>query len=326
MMEFITADHIIHRYQGNPILSAENVPYHSTLVFNAGVTKYAGKYIMMFRNDYGDKTSRQLQGTNLGLAFSDNGIDWQVQPKSCMDIHNENIICVNDPRLTVLDGKVYVTVAAITLYGVRGAIFVTEDFEHFELLSMSVPDNRNMTLFPQKFDDKYLRLERPFSWYKGGDERFDIWMSDSPDLKYWGNSHLFLSSTEVPFANNRIGAGAPPVKTPKGWLVVFHAVYRYKDRVFKGWEENWNKQYMAGVLLLDLDNPDKILGFSREPLLVPEKKYDYEVNGFRGNVIFPGGVVSEDNGEVKIYYGAADTVQALAVAQIDDLINFCLSV
>ncbi|MBD3287842.1 glycosidase [candidate division KSB1 bacterium] len=323
MIEFATPDNIIERYEGNPILSAEDIPYHSTLVFNAGVTKFNGKYVMMFRNDYGNEDRLQLEGTNLGLAFSDNGIDWRVQPNPCLDLHDDDIICVNDPRLTVIDGKVFVTVAAITLHGVRGAILVTDDFDQFETLSISVPDNRNMVLFPQKFNDKYLRLERPFSWYKGGDERFDIWISDSPDLNYWGNSRLFLSTAEVPYANNRIGAGPPPVKTSKGWLLIFHAVYRYIDRVFNGWEGNWNKQYMAGVMLLDLHDPSKILGYSKEPLLVPEKKYDYEVNGFRGNVVFPGGLILEDSGEVKIYYGAADTVEALAITHIDDLINFC---
>lgn len=313
----------VKRYPANPILTARDVPYPATLVFNAGVTKFNGKYVMVFRNDYGDVSSKRLDGTNLGLAFSDDGFQWQVQPKPCFDLVDQHIICVNDPRLTVIDSRCYMTVAVITRQGIRGGIAVTDDFESFEMISMSLPDNRNLVLFPQKFNGMFVRLERPFSWYKGGDERFDIWISDSPDLKYWGNCRLLLTSDEIAYSNNRIGPAAPPIKTKKGWLATFHAVYKYEDQIFNGWEGNWNKKYMAGIMLLDLDDPAKIIGLARKPLMVPDPLYEYEIKGFRGNVIFPGGMILEDDGEVKIYYGAADTVEALATAQLEDLLELC---
>ena len=314
---------IVRRYEGNPILTAEDVPYHATLVFNAGVTKFNGKYAMVFRNDYGDESARRIDGTNLGLAFSDDGFQWQVQSKPCFELSDEHIICANDPRLTVIAGRCYMTFAVITRQGVQGGIAVTDDFERFDILSMSLPDNRNLVLFPEKINGMFVRLERPFSWYKSGDERFDIWISDSTDLKYWGNSKLLLTTEEIPFANNRIGPAAPPVWTDKGWLTTFHAVYKDENQVFNGWEGNWNKKYMAGIMLLDLEDPAKIIAMSRKPLLVPEPIYEYEREGFRGNVIFPGGMILENDNEVKIYYGAADTVEALATAQINDLLNMC---
>ena len=314
---------IVKRYEKNPILTAADVPYHANLVFNAGVTKFNENYVMVFRNDYGDENAKRLDGTNLGLAFSDDGYSWQVQPAPCFDLSDEDIMCVNDPRLIVIAGRCYMTFATITHHGVRGGIAVTDDFKNFEVISISLPDNRNFVLFPEKINGKYVRLERPFSWYKGGDEQFDIWMSDSTDLKYWGNHKLLLGTEKVPFANNRIGPSAPPLKTDKGWLTTFHAVYREKDRIFNGWEGNWNKRYMGGIMLLEQDDPSKIIGLCREPILNPDEKYDYEMKGFRGGVIFPGGIILEDNGEVKIYYGAADTVEAVATADINDLINLC---
>jgi len=315
---------LIKRYEGNPILTAEDVPYHATLVFNPGVTRYQGKYVMGFRNDYGSAAEQRLDGTNLGLAFSDDGIHWEVQPKPCFELSDEEIIRAYDPRLIVIDGRCYMCFAVDTRHGVRGGIAVTDDFETFEILSMSVPDNRNMVLFPEKIGGMYVRLERPFPVYsRGGIERFDIWISDSPDLRYWGNSELLLAVEDIPFANTKLGPAAPPVKTPHGWLTTFHAVDFDPARGKNGWEESWKKRYTVGVMLLDLDDPRRIVGVYKEPLLVPEAPYEVE-GGFRNNAIFPCGIVLEDTGEVKLYYGAADTVICLATAHVDDLIRLCL--
>src|SRR5690606_2871971 len=146
-------------------------------------------------------------------------------------------------------------------------------------------------------------------------DRFDIWLSDSPDLRYWGNSHLLLGVEEVPFANDKIGPAAPPVLTEQGWLTLFHAVDIDRSRGKNGWEEKWQKRYTAGIMLLDLDDPRRIVGISAAPLLVPEASYEIS-GGIRNHVIFPGGMILEDSGEVKIYYGAADTVECLATADV----------
>jgi beta-1,4-mannooligosaccharide/beta-1,4-mannosyl-N-acetylglucosamine phosphorylase len=202
-------------------------------------------------------------------------------------------------------------------------VAVTEDFDRFDIVCMSVPDNRNMVLFPEKVGGRYVRLERPFPVYgRGGKDRFDIWFSDSPDLRYWGNEHLVLGVEHVAFANNKIGPGAPPVRTERGWLEIFHAVDLDPSRGKNGWEKKWQKRYTAGVMLLDLEQPWKVLGTSGRPLLAPEAPYEVE-GGFRNNVIFPGGVIVEDTGEVKIYYGSADTVECLATAALDDLVALC---
>lgn len=314
---------VITRHPANPILSAKDVPYPAALIFNAGVTKYQGKYVMVFRNDVGSIEEQRVFGeTNLGLAFSDDGIKWEVTAKPCMNMRDEEIRRAYDPRLTVLDGRCYMCFAVDTRHGVLGGIAVTEDFDRFEVLSMTTPDNRNMVLFPEKIGGKYIRLERPFPVYSRGGERFDTWISDSPDLVYWGNPSLLLAVEDVPYANTKVGPGAPPVKTSKGWLTTFHSVDSDPDRGKNGWEAAWRKRYCAGIMLLDLHDPRKVIGLYREPLLAPEAPYETE-GGFRNDVIFPGGMILEDSGEVKIYYGAADTTECLATAQVDDLLALC---
>ncbi len=291
---------------------------------------------MVFRNDFGltkkdygnffsgrTKEIARFQ-TNIGLAFSDDGIKWTVQNKPCFSLSGgkEKIKRTYDPRLTVIDGRCYMCFAIDTTYGVCGGIAVTDDFEHFEVVTKTVPDNRNMVLFPEKIAGKFVRLERPFARYgKNSDEAFDIWISRSKDCKYWGRSELLLASEQIPFGNAKIGPAAPPIKTDKGWLTIFHAVKKIEENL-PAWEPNWNKIYYTGLMLLDIDNPARIVGMYDEPLISPEA--DYELNGYRGSVIFPGGMILEDNGEVKIYYGAADTVVCLAIANIDDLVKLCL--
>jgi len=316
---------VIKRHPANPILSAADVPYPSLLVFNPGVVRFQGKYVMAFRNDYGSLEERRIDGTNIGLAFSEDGVKWQVQPKPCFELADQEMLRAYDPRLTVIDGRCYMCFAVDTRHGVRAGIAVTEDFERFEILSLTTPDNRNLVLFPEKINNMFVRLERPFPVYgRGGGERFDIWISDSPDLRYWGNSDLLLAVEDVPFANTKIGPAAPPVKTRKGWLTTFHAVDFDPARGKNGWEDSWKKRYTAGIMLLDLENPRRIIGLCKEPLIVPEAPYEIE-GGFRNNVVFPCGMILESSGEVKIYYGAADRVICLATADVHDLLKLCLA-
>jgi beta-1,4-mannooligosaccharide/beta-1,4-mannosyl-N-acetylglucosamine phosphorylase len=326
MSPILKSSEKIKRYESNPILSKHDIPYDADLIFNAGVAKYQGKYVMIFRNDYGYDESRRFKGTNLGLAYSNDGIKWEVEKKPFFtldDIQDNEITRFYDPRLTVIDGRCYICFAVDTRHGLRGGIGVIDDnFSKLEVISMSVPDNRNMVLFPEKINGLYTRLERPMPIYSRGKDRFDTWLSKSPDLKFWGESSLVLPVEAVPFANDKTGPAAPPVKTKKGWLTTFHAVDIDPTRGKNGWEDTWKKRYCAGIMLLDLENPHKVIGMSKEPLIAPET--DFEVkDGFRTNVIFPGGMILEETGEVKIYYGAADTVECLATAHVDDLLELC---
>ncbi len=306
-----------------PVLTYRDIPYKAALIFNAGVTKFGGRYVMVFRNDYGSMDEHKLEGTNIGLAYSDDGINWKVEPKPCFVLRDDEIRRAYDPRLTVIDGRCYMCFAVDTNHGLRGGIAVTDDFDKFEILSLSAPDNRNMVLFPEKIGGYYCRLERPMPVYSRGRDRFDTWLSYSPDFKFWGESKLVLKVEDVPFANDKVGPGAPPVKTEKGWLATFHGVIRDESMGKNGWEASWKKKYYAGIMLLDLDDPSKIIGMSKEPLIATDQAYEVE-NGFRCDVIFPGGMLLEDSGEVKIYYGASDTYECMATADVNDLLKLCL--
>ena len=315
------------------VLSHELMPYDSALTFNAGVSRSpdGDGYVMLFRNDYGfckkdfddfyagisDNTTPK---TNLGAAFSPDGVKWNVLDHPVFSLSGKGISRAYDPRITALgNGRYAVCFAVDTVAGVRGGIALTEDFEQFEVQSISVPENRNMVLFPEKINGEYVRLERPFL---SGSRSHSIWLSRSPDLVHWGESELLLDEQTLPYANRKIGPGAPPIKTDRGWLTMIHAVEE-QDTPFRSWCRGWTLCYYGGVMLLDLENPSKILALAGRPLLVPEEPYELE--GFRGGVIFPGGLVAEPDGTAKIYYGAADTVECLAEAKIDDLIDFCLS-
>lgn len=321
-MELIRKTSDVIQKQDRPLLTYQDIPYPAALIFNAGVAKFNGKYVMAFRNDYGSFEEHRLDGTNIGLAYSDDGIHWTPESKPWFAMKDEEILRAYDPRITVIDGVCYLCMAVDTKHGLRGCVAKTEDFNKLEIISMSVPDNRNMVLFPEKIGGMYVRLERPMPVYsRGGKDRFDLWMSRSPDLEFWGRSSMVLGVEDVPFANDKVGPGAPPIKTEKGWLTLFHAVEKDPERGKNGWESRWQKMYYAGVALLDLEDPAKVIGFSKEPLIVADRAFE---KGFRNDVVFPGGMILEDNGEVKIYYGASDTVECLATADVNDLIKLCL--
>ena len=314
-----------------PILTAADLPYPSSLVFNAGVIKFRDEYVMIFRNDYGtdqrayETENKRFAGTSLGIARSKNGVDgWTVDPLPLCDSNDPHkdpeLKRFYDPRIHLIDGKLYLCLAMDTCHGIRGAIAeLSDDLRSFRLISASLPENRNMVLFPEKIGGEYVRLERPMPVYSRGRDRFDIWLSRSPDLVYWGKSALVLGVEDVPFANDKIGPTAAPIKTERGWLTLFHAVDKDDARGKNGWEKQWKKRYTAGLMLLDLNDPTKVLSVCREPLLAPDLPVETD-EGFRQNVIFPCALVPEDDGEVKIYYGAADTCVCLATAKLSDLL------
>ena len=333
MFEYKSSD-VIKKMDG-PILTADDIPYEASLIFNAGVIKHNGKYMMIFRNDYGCtreqfENGENFKGTSVGIAFSDNGVDnWVVAPKPLIDSKDyagTNIRRLYDPRITKIDDTIYLCLAMDTAYGIRGCVARLKDtLDEIEILSLSTPDNRNMVLFPEKIGGLYYRLERPMPVYsRGGRDRFDTWISASPDLRYWGDSEAVMMVADVPFANDKIGPAAPPIKTDKGWLTLFHAVDRDDEaRGKNGWEDAWTKRYMAGIMLLDLENPSKVIGMSQKPLIVADKEFENK-DGFRCDAIFPCGMLLEDDGTVKIYYGAGDIVTCLATANVDDLIELCI--
>ncbi len=319
----------IQRHEGF-VFTPDQVPYDSVLAFNPAVIKTEnGEYAMVFRNDFYETGTTQLGRINLGLAYSKDGIHWEAEKEPIFELRTDKIHRAYDPRVTVIDGTKYLCFAIDSVYGVQGGIArLSDDFKVEEILSISTPDNRNMVLFPEKINGKYVRLERPmpvYGRYGEAPEKFDLWMSESPDLVYWGNSKALLETDDVPFSNLKIGPGAPPIKTKYGWLTVFHTVDNDPNRPndeTKMDKHHWTKRYSIGVMLLDLEDPSKIIAMAKEPLMVPETD-DELYGGYRNNVLFPCATILEDDGTVRIYYGVGDMNVKLATAKLEDLVAFC---
>jgi beta-1,4-mannooligosaccharide/beta-1,4-mannosyl-N-acetylglucosamine phosphorylase len=184
----------------------------------------------------------------------------------------------------------------------------TSDFKTFEKVAIaSEPTNRNMVLFPEKIGGMYVRLDRPFQ--PGGQGH--IWMCDSPDLIHWGNPKCILESRRFAWDQGKIGPGAPPIKTDDGWLVIYHGTTPRCNGLI----------YKAGVALLDLDDPSRVIARGKEYLMAPSE--DYERVGDVPNVVFVTSAIPDfEKDEMRLYYGAADTSFCLATARISDLIEF----
>ena len=142
---------------------------------------------------------------------------------------------------------------------------------------------------------------------------------EAPDAEYWGRSKLVLAAEDVSWGSHKIGPGPPPIRTEKGWLCIFHGV-EIPDPDMQGWK----KVYRVGVMVLDAEEPWKVLGRRAEPVLEPEPGVRYENEGYRPRVVFPCGLVEGEGGELKLYYGASDQVVAVATAHRDELLALAL--
>ena len=300
---------LVTRYKNNPILTKRDVPYEVATVHNAGVTKYNGEYIMLFR-------SHKLNGRSiLGLARSKDGFQFKVDEKPFMEPARSGEFAeyeafgVEDPRITFIDNEYLITYSAYSQHGVRIGLAKTKDWKSVERFSLiTEADYRNVVIFPEKFNGLYARLDRPHSEISP----WSVWISYSPDLRYWGMAKLIMKPVQYHWDEMKIGPGAPPMKTERGWLNIYHGVYPTMD----------GSVYRLGAALHDLNDPSKIIGVGDNWILQPEEPY--EITGYVHNVVFTCGAVPEDDGTVKIYWGGADTVMCAGTAYIKDLVDLCI--
>ncbi len=304
------ASEFVRRYENNPILTKDDVPYPVETVHNAGVVKFNGKYIMLFRSHLA--TGRSI----IGIAESDDGFNFRVRPKPFMVPSREPVFSqyeefsVEDPRIILLEGAYYITYSAYSAHGVRVGLAKTTDFESVERVAfITQADYRNTVLFPEKIDGRYVKLNRPHSDISP----WSIWISYSPDLRYWGDSRVVMKPVKYHWDEMKIGPGAPPIRTDKGWLSIYHGVFQTMDGCI----------YRLGVALHKLDDPAQVLGVGDRWILQPQDLW--EVVGYVHNVVFTCGAVPEDDGTLKLYWGGADTVMCVGVAVIDELVELCLN-
>ena len=301
---------VIKRYAKNPILTKEQVPYKVETVHNAGVVKHKGKYMMLFRSHL--QNGRSI----IGLAESADGFSFSVSNDPFLVPATEGPFAeyeefgVEDLRICAMQGEDYLlTYSAYSKHGVRIALARTADFQQLERVAMiSQPDMRNAVIFPEKWNGRYVRLDRPHSEISP----WSICISYSPDLIHWGDSRVLMKPLPYHWDELKIGPGATPFRTAAGWLHIYHGVF----------ETMAGAVYRLGVALHDLDDPGKILGVSDDWILQPEDPW--EITGYVSNVVFTCGAVPEKDGTVKIYWGGADTVMCVGTARIVDLVEMCL--
>ncbi len=297
----------MHRWERNPILTISDVPFPANTVFNCTPVKIDGRYILMVRIE------GQQGHSVFAVARSRDGLHFAIDHEPVMlpateqpwQVWEERGI--EDPRVTLLDGVYYIMYTALSRYGHYIALASTEDFQTFERMGVvSGPGNKDGVLFPEKIDGLYARLDRPY-----GNDVGRVWISYSPDLIHWGRSEMVFAPRPRFWDSYRVGASCPPIRTECGWLEIYHGTKMTPAGPI----------YRVGTIMLDPDNPACVLGRCLAPVLSPRE--DYERIGDINNVVFASGAIVEDDGEVKLYYGAADTAICVATASLDELIESC---
>lgn len=215
---------------------------------------------------------------------------------------------VEDPRITLLDGRFWITYVAVSRHGVATALASTEDFCTFTRHGLIFgPENKDVVLFPEQIGGQYVALHRPSG--AAGFSPPEIWLARSYDLLRWGK-HQHLLSGEANWEALRIGAGPAPVRIKEGWLVVYHGAAKPN-------RPGDPSTYSAGAVLLAHEDPSRVLCRSHSPLFGPLT--DFECCGFVPKVVFPTGIFAQDR-SLLVYYGAADTVTAVVRISVDEVL------
>lgn len=343
--------HVI-RCEKNPIIQVADVtpsrPDFKVLgAFNAGVAKYGDETILLLRvaeapiaeqenkvlvpligqdgriqiqrynksdsrYDFSDSRYVSVDGrmimltsiSHLRVARSKDGINFEIESKPALfPEHELEAWGIEDPRVTQIGDTYYITYSSASSRGVGAALAETKDFRSFKKHGMMLaPENKDVMLFPEPIQGKYVALHRPVPKSFGEPE---MWIAESPDLLHWGNHRFLMGLSEQGWDSARMGGGAVPLKTEQGWLALYHGA-------------DSKHRYCMGAVLLDLHDPGRVLARSSRPFLEPEA--DYEVNGFFGKVVFSCGALLEGN-TVRMYYGAADEVMAMADIPLQDILD-----
>lgn len=292
------------RYTENPVIGRNPVEGVAR-IFNSAVLPYRGSFVGVFRGE-------QINGIpQIYFGRSADGIRW--------DFDKEMIPFVNrngqpfmpryayDPRFVEVDG-VYYIIWCQDFYGASIGMAKTEDFKTFTRLENPfIPFNRNAVLFPRKINGRYVMLSRPSD---GGHTPFgDIFLSESPDMEFWGRHRHVMSRGTPWWEHVKVGGGATPIETSEGWLMFYHGVASTCNGFV----------YSVGGAILDIDRPSIVKYRCQNYLLTPEEWY--EERGFVPNVVFPCAALADSaTGRIALYYGAADTYVGLAFTTVDEVV------
>jgi len=300
---------LFKRHEDNPILTPEMWPYEVNSVFNAGAAIYNNKVLLLLRVEDKRGFSHFSKATSIdGLT------NWEIDKTPTMlperDKYPEDHYGIEDPRIVQLENlNVYAIV--FTSYSKSGplvSLATTMDFKNFKRVGIiAPPDDKDASLFPKQFNGRWALLHRPSSSVGA-----HIWLSFSPDLIHWGNADILIPARKGSWWDAyKIGLGPQPIETKEGWLIIYHGVKTTAAGAL----------YRLGLVLLDLDDPTKVIKRCDEWVFGPTELY--ERIGDVPDVTFPCGVVVRGD-ELIMYYGAADTTLAVATASIQNILNFIL--
>ena len=311
----------LKRVSNNPLITPNpKNTWESIGAFNGCVVIVDGVYHMVYRalSDTQKHADVEMQVSTIGYASSADGINFTNRRLLIEPIEEWEKYGCEDPRITYIDGRFYIFYTALSLFpfraeGIRNAVAITSDFKSFEKHSVTTFNSKAMALFPEKINGKLAALltintDMPPAKIALAefDQEEDMW---SPIFwQAWhenANLHLIHLLRDM---RDQVELGAPPIKTADGWLVIISYIKNYLSD---------NKIFGIEAVLLDIDNPRKVIGRTDHPLLIPTEKY--ELDGIVPNVTFPSGALVNEN-ELYVYYGAADTSTCLAKCDLEHLL------
>jgi predicted GH43/DUF377 family glycosyl hydrolase len=300
---------LFRRHPRNPVLTSDNWPYPAHTVFNAAACQCGDETVLLVRVE--DRRGH----SHLTVARSADGVsNWRIDPRPSFAPDPENFPeetwGVEDPRLTWLADR-QEWLIAYTAYSPNGplvSLAATKDFALFTRFGPVMrPEDKDAAVFSRKFDGRYAMIHRPVS---PGSTGAHMWISFSSDLREWGDSQVLLPARRGSWWDaNKIGLSPPPLETSEGWLVLYHGVRQTPGGCI----------YRLGLALLDLEDPRRVIRRGDEWVFAPEMPYERhgDVNG----VVFPcGWILDEKSGQIRMYYGGADSCIALATGQLSELL------
>jgi beta-1,2-mannobiose phosphorylase / 1,2-beta-oligomannan phosphorylase len=306
----------LQRYNKNPILKPNNANWwESEAVFNPAILYDGDKVHMLYRAV--GKEDNYI--SRIGYASSVDGFNFQRQNGIAMGpVEDYEKYGLEDPRLIQIGNQIFITYVVLSDYVSRGpigstALATTTDFKEyvrFGIITSKGSNNKDVVLFHEKINNKYLFLHRPTGWVgqKFGVDKPSIWLGEGGSLTNFEN-HTILLKPKYQWEDSKIGSGPPPIKTKKGWLLIYHGV-------------DTNLVYRTGAVLLDISDPSKVVGRTENPILEPEELF--EKTGYVKNVVFPTGSCIIDD-DLFLYYGGADKVCCVATVKLDSLLERILS-
>jgi len=250
-------------------------------------------------------TDYLAQMSHLRVARSADGVKFRIDETPAISPHVDlEEYGVEDPRVTLIDGLHYITYVSVSRWGITTSLATTKDFRSFERRGVIfLPDHKDVVIFPERIAGQYVALTRPmpqsFSRIAG------IWIAFSDDLLKWGGHETVCLPRWDHWDELRTGASAVPFRTKEGWLELYHGVNR-------------THRYAMGGVLLDADDPRKVLARSPAPILAPGAAY--ERLGLFNDTIFSCGVVRLDDDRIRMYYGAADSCIAAADFSVNEIL------